>query len=102
MTPRTLTLLSPYRLPAQHSLTLADQDMACWLNGYCALWHPAVVWQSSGPPRVDTPYDHEIPRPGHVYAVPEAPTSLLPGDWEEKVRAADGLVFRATGQRAST
>src|SRR5207237_768835 len=77
MNARELVLLSPYRLPAQHPLTLANDDMAAWLNGYSALWHPAALRRASGPPRVDSPYDHENPRAGHIYAVPESPPAFL-------------------------
>jgi hypothetical protein len=102
MDPRQLILLSPYRLPAQHALTLANEDMAAWLNGYTTLWHPIALWQAAGPPRVESPYDHENPRPGHVYAVPESPPSLLPDDWADKVRAVGSFTFRATPDRTTT
>src|SRR5947209_1682573 len=102
MTPRDLVLLSPYRLPAQYPLTLADEDMAAWLHGYAALWHPAALWGSAGPARVDSPYDHENPKANHVYAVPASPPSLLPDDWEQRVRAAGAVCFKATADRAAT
>jgi hypothetical protein len=102
MTPRQLVLLSPYRLPTHYPLTLADEDMACWLNAYSALWHPAALRLAAAPLRIDSGYDHETPRPGHLYAVPEAPSSLLPEDWPDRVRAAGALVFRATADRTST
>src|SRR5438034_11830115 len=102
MNARELILLSPYRLPAQHPLTLANEDMAAWLNGHAVLWHPAALWQASSPPRVDSPYDHENPRPGHVYAVPQSPPSLLPDDWQARVRAAGAVAFQATPDRATT
>lgn len=102
MGPIELVLLSPYRLPAQYPLTLADEDMAAWLHGYTALWHPAALWGSSGPPRVDSPYDHENPKAGHLYAVPESPPSLLPDDWEQRVRAAGAVCFKAAADRATT
>jgi hypothetical protein len=102
MSAHDLVLLSPYRYPAQYAQTLADEDMACWLNGYTALWHPALLWQAQGPPRCEATYDHEQPRPGCVYVLPEAPPSYLPEDWDERVRAAGALVFRATQDRATT
>jgi hypothetical protein len=102
MIERELVLLSPYRLPAQHPLTLADEDMACWLDGWTALWHPLALWQAGRPPRVDTYYDHETPRPGHVYAVPQTPASVLPDDWAEKARAAGAFVLQASGNREIT
>ncbi len=100
--PHELVLLSPYRYPAQTPLTLANEDMACWLNGMTALWHPAVLWRAKGPPRCDAPYDHEQPRPGCVYAVPESPPSYLPDDWHERVRAAGAVAFQATTDRQTT
>src|SRR5258706_14374542 len=102
MKPRELILLSPYRLPAQHPLALADDDMAAWLNGYSALWHPAAFWNATSPPRVDSPYDHENPRAGHLYAIPESPPSLLPDDWEARLRAAGSVAFKATADRPTT
>src|SRR5882724_2410930 len=101
-TPHELILLSPYRYPAQTSMTLANEDMACWLNALTVLWHPAVLWQAKGPPRCDTPYDHEQPRAACIYALPEAPTSYLPDDWEQRVRDAGSLAFKATPDRATT
>src|SRR4051794_27835421 len=100
--PHELVLLSPYRYPAHSALTLANEDMAAWLNGFTALWHPALLWQAKGPPRCDAPYDHEQPKPGHVYALPESPPSYLPEDWEQRVREAGAVFFRATTERATT
>src|SRR5438046_10185289 len=94
-----LVLLSPYRLPAQYALTLADDDMASWLNGYSALCHPAALWQAGAPVRVDPPYDHENPRPGHIYAAPQAPPSQLPDERERRVRAAGPAAVPATQHR---
>src|SRR3712207_7254614 len=45
------------------TLFRSDEDMACWLNGYTLMWHPALVWKADGPPKVESPYDHETPRP---------------------------------------
>jgi hypothetical protein len=97
-----LLLLSPYRLPGQNSMTLGDDEMAAWLNGYTALWHPAALWQADGPPSVDAPYDYEDPKPGYVFAVPDSPPLILPDDWEERVRAAGSIVFHATADREET
>jgi hypothetical protein len=100
--PHELIVLSPYRYPAQSSLTLANEDMACWLNGFTALWHPALLWQAKAPPHCDTPYDHEQPRSGCVYALPESPTSYLPDDWDQRVRDAGSVAFKAVPDRATT
>jgi hypothetical protein len=100
--PHELILLSPYRYPAQNALTLANEDMAAWLNGLTALWHPAALWQAKGPPRCDTPYDHEQPRPGCIYVVPESPPSYLPEDWDRRVRDVGSVCFKATPERDVT
>ncbi|MBI2805217.1 MAG: hypothetical protein HYX68_09595 [Planctomycetes bacterium] len=97
-----LVLLSPYRYPAQYAMTMSDEDMAAWLNGHTALWHPALLWQAKGPPRIEATYDHETPKPGHVYALPETPPAYLPDDWDERVKQAGSLVFRATPDREAT
>ncbi|MCI0377182.1 MAG: hypothetical protein L0215_06235, partial [Gemmataceae bacterium] len=97
-----LVFLSPYRLPGQSAMVLANEDMACWLNGYSALWHPALLWNAKGPPRCDGQYDHEQPQAGFVYALPESPPLYLPDDWDERVRAAGAAAFKATTDRATT
>src|SRR6267142_5406395 len=102
MTPRELILLNPYSYPGQNSLVLAQEDMACWLNGFSALWHPAALWQAQRPPRCDTPYDYEQPKAGHVYAVPESPPLILPDDWDQRVRDAGAIAFQATSDRFTT
>lgn len=99
---RELILLSPYRYPGQNSLQLANEDMASWLNGYSALWHPAFLWQAKAPPRFEAPYDYEDPKPGHVYAVPDSPPTLLPEDWDNRVKANGAVAFRATPDRETT
>jgi hypothetical protein len=100
--PHELILLSPYRFPAQSALTLANEDMASWLNAYTGLWHPAALWLARGTPRCETPYDHEQPRPGTIYALPESPPSYLPDDWDQRLHEAGSIVFRATPDRAAT
>src|SRR5438270_224523 len=102
MSTRELILLSPYRLPTQNALYLADDDVATFLNGHRALWHPAAVMGAAGPPRAASPYDHEQPQPGFVYAVPETPPLLLSDDWEDRVREVGAIAFRATPDAAAT
>ncbi len=99
---RELILLSPYRLPAQNTLMLSNEDVAAFLNGYTALWHPAAVLGAASAPCVASPYDHEQPTAGHVYAVPDSPPLVLPDDWEQRVRDAGAVSFKATPDRAAT
>jgi hypothetical protein len=102
MNARELVLLSPYRVPTHSTLYLGDEEAAAFLNGYTALWHPAVLIKASAPPRLGSPYDYEQPTAGHIYAVPDNPPLVLPEDWEERVRAAGALAFRATVDREVT
>ncbi len=97
-----LILLTPYRYPAQNPLTLSDDDMACWLNAFTALWHPALLWQAKGPPHQDEPYNHVQPQPGFVYALLESPAAYLPEDWEQRVRSVGAVSFRAATHRGQT
>jgi hypothetical protein len=99
MSQRELILLSPYRMPAQTSMSLGNEDVASILNGYLSLWHPTAIVGASGPPKLASPYDHEQPTAGHVYAVPEHPPLILPDDWDQRVSAAGAVAFRATPER---
>jgi hypothetical protein len=102
MNPRELILLSPYRLPARDASMLANDDTAAFLNAYTALWHPAALVDSTGPPKIGSPYDYEHPTAGHLYAVPESPPLILPDDWDECVRQAGAACFHATANRQET
>jgi alpha-mannosidase len=95
-------LLNPYRFPGKNSLMLSNDDVASFLNGYTALWHPLVMSVASRLPRVDSSYDHEQPAAGRIFAVPETPPLLLPDDWNDRVRAAGAIAFRATPDRQAT
>src|SRR5436853_363108 len=97
-----LVLLSPYAYPGAYPLTLADDDMAAWLNGFTALWHPALLWKAGGPPSVESPYDHETPKPATIYVVPESPPNYLPDDWLKRVHDAGSMTFRAAADRTIT
>lgn len=102
MSRRELILLSPYRVPAKDSLMLNDEDVAAFLNGYLALWHPAAAYGAVDPPRVASQYDYENPVEGHIYAVPESPQMFLPDDWDHRVRHVGAAAFRAGTDRAAT
>jgi hypothetical protein len=102
MNARELILLSPYRVPTHNTLYLGDEEVAAFLNGYTALWHPAALIGASAPPRLGSPYDYEQPTAGHLYAVPDNPPLVLPDDWDERVRAAGAVAFRATVDREAT
>ena len=102
MNPRHLILLSPYQIPGQNPLMLGNDEVAAFLNGYSALWHPAALAGAAAPPKVASPYDHEQPAAGHLYAVPESPPLVLPDDWEQRVREAGAATFRTTADRPAT
>jgi alpha-mannosidase len=99
---RELILLTPFRLPTQSSLYLGNEDVACFLNGHVALWHPALLALADSLPRIGSPYDYEQPTPGHIYAVPENPPLVLPDDWDDRVRDCGALAFRAPIERSGT
>jgi len=99
---RELILLSPYRLPTQNASMLANDDAAAFLEAYTATWHPAILKGTRGPTKIGSPYDHEQPTEGHVYAIPESPPLILPDDWDDRVRRAGAIAFRATADRQAT
>src|SRR5438445_7195933 len=100
--PRELILLSPYTPPTNYPLSLGGDETAAWLHAWSALWHPAAIVGAAGPPRVASPYDHEQPTAGHLYAVPEAPPLYLSDDWDERVRQVGAAAFRSGWDRGST
>jgi hypothetical protein len=102
MNPHELILLSPYRVPGQNSLMIANEDTGAFLNGFTALWHPAVALGAAAPPKVGSPYDFEQPAANHVYAVPDSPPLFLPDDWDQRVRTAGAVAFRCTLDREAT
>ena len=102
MSDRQRLLLSPYRLPTHHQVYLNEDEMAAWLNGLTILWHPALLFGTGAPPRVDSAYDHEQPVPGRAYVMPDAPPQFLPDDWPERVTAAGAVKLRAFPHRDET
>jgi Glycosyl hydrolases family 38 N-terminal domain len=102
MSTRQLFLVSPYRLPSHSNPYLADDEVAAFLNGWAALWHPAALHGAGALPRVASPYDHEQPVRGHIYAVPECPALMLPDDWGQRVRDAGAVHFQAVADRRQT
>jgi hypothetical protein len=102
MSERHLFMLSPYRLPTNHQISLNDEEMASWLNGMVCLWHPALIWGAKEPPKVDSSYDHEMPLAGQVFAVPSAPPLFQPDDWVYRVQNAGAIRFEAAAEREDT
>ncbi len=99
---RQLHLLSSYRLATSYPLQQTPDEVAAWLNGYAALWHPAALAFAAQPPQASSSYDHDLPRTGFVYCVPEGPHLFQPDDWNTRVEEAKSIVFRATASRAET
>src|SRR5713101_8015749 len=102
MNPRELIVLTPYRIPAHHALMLSNEDIAPLQLAYSSLWHPAALHGAAAAPKIGSPYDYEQPTAGHVYAVPESPPLVQPDDWDQRVRDAGAVAFRATPDRATT
>lgn len=102
MSERELHLLSPYRLPTSYPLQLANDEASAWLNGHAALWHPAALALAGKLPQVSNSYDHDSPRDGFIYAVPQGPSLFQPDDWPARVDAVDAIAFAATANRRET
>jgi alpha-mannosidase len=102
MNPRQALLLSTYRLPTESTLYLGDEEVAAYLNGYAALWHPAALAVCQGLPHVAAPHDHEEAGGDFLFAVPDNPPLGLVDDWEDKARAAGAVVFQSSRDRDLT
>lgn len=102
MSDRQLHLLSAARLPSSYPLQLAADEVAAWLNGYAALWHPAALAGASQPPQASVSYDHDLPKTGYIYCTPRGPHLFQPEDWRERVAGVGAVVFESTANRAET
>src|SRR5262249_15047671 len=103
MNPRRPTLLSTYRLPTDSTLYLGDEEVAAFLNGLAALWHPAALAVAAALPTLSPPHANEEPSADGLSAVPDTPPPEgLPDDWADKARAAGAVVFTATDDRGKT
>lgn len=96
MNPREAVLLSPYRPPTSYPVSLNPEEAAAWLNGYFALWHPAVLSVIGRPPTAAGTYDHDVPREGFVYTIPTGPTVYQPDNWGELVATGKGACFTSS------
>lgn len=95
-------LLSPYRLPTHHQVYLNEDEMGAWLNAIICLWHPAILWGTDSPPRVDSAYEHEQPKAGRMYVLPETPPQFLPDDWDDRLHAIGAIRLPAHSTREAT
>ena len=78
MADRTLFLLSPYRPPTSYPVTLTDDEASAWMNGYAAIWHPAVLRNAIAPPVAASAYDHDQPAGRGSDNLPGADRLFLP------------------------
>ncbi|AWM40562.1 hypothetical protein GobsT_09220 [Gemmata obscuriglobus] len=99
---RQLHLLSSYRLATSYPLQQTPDEVAAWLNGYAALWHPVALAGATQAPQASSSYDHDYPRTGFVYCIPEGAQLFQPDNWSDRVAEAKAVVFRATASRADT
>jgi hypothetical protein len=99
---RQLHLLSSYRLATSYPLQQTPDEVAAWLNGYAALWHPAALAGAAQAPQASSSYDHDYPRTGFVYCVPDGAHLFQPDNWPARVEEAKAIVFRAKPSRAET
>ena len=102
MAPKELILLSPHRFPTDTSPILGSEEIACFMNAWSSLWHPAVLLGAPEPPRVASPYDHENPLDGCIYALPDSPALFLPDDWPQRLTAVGAFSYHANPDRGQT
>ncbi|HEV3387328.1 MAG TPA: hypothetical protein VG097_21090 [Gemmata sp.] len=102
MIERHLHLLSASRMPTSYPLQLSADEVAAWLNGYAAMWHPAALAEASQPPQASVSYDHDNPMTGYIYCTPRGPHLFQPDDWRDRVLKVSAIAFEATPDRKET
>jgi hypothetical protein len=102
MNSREAVLLSPYRPPTSYPVNLNPDEAEAWLNGYFAMWHPAVLAEIGRPPSTASVYDHDVPREGFVYSVPTGPHVYQPDNWKDLLQEANGVSFVSTPDAMET
>ncbi len=102
MIERQLHLLSASRMPTSYPLQLSADEVAAWLNGYAALWHPAALAEAVQPPQASVSYDHDNPMTGFIYCTPRGPHLFQPDDWRERILRVSAIAFDATIDRKET
>src|SRR4051794_30072108 len=102
MSAKELILLSPHRFPTDTSPILGSEEIACFLNGWSSLWHPAAILGAPEPPRVASPYDHENPVADSIYALPESPALVMPDDWQQRLVNVGAFSHHASPDRELT
>ncbi|MFO0938242.1 MAG: hypothetical protein U0798_17185 [Gemmataceae bacterium] len=102
MNARPLYLLSAYRPPTSYPVSLADGEAASWMNGYAALWHPCALRGASQPAEAASSYDHDLPKAGAIYCIPDGPQLYQPEDWSSRLKEVGAISFRATADRGET
>lgn len=88
-------------MPTSYPLQLAADEVAAWLNGYAALWHPAALLDASIPPQMSVSYDHDNPGPGFLYCTPRGPHLFQPDDWRDRAQRA-AAIFESNDSRKET
>jgi hypothetical protein len=89
-------------MPTSYPLQLAADEVAAWLNGYAALWHPAALAGANQPPQASVSYDHDTPTPGFIYCTPRGPHLFQPDDWRDRVLNAPAIAFESSADRAES
>jgi hypothetical protein len=102
MIERQLHLLSASRMPTSYPLQLSADEVAAWLNGYAAMWHPAALAEATQPPQASVSYDHDNPLTGYIYCTPRGPHLFQPDDWRDRVVRVSAIAFDATSDRSET
>ena len=89
-------------MPTSYPLQISADEVAAWLNGYAALWHPAALAEAVQPPQASVSYDHDNPSTGFIYCTPRGPHLFQPDDWRDRVERVSAIVFEATANRSET
>ncbi|MBL8824545.1 MAG: hypothetical protein JNJ77_18305 [Planctomycetia bacterium] len=89
---KTLVLLTSYQPASKYRQSPGQEEIDAFWHGYFLLWHPSLILQSAGLPRLATYHDFEQPVSDHVFVIPQTPHRYHSAEWVEDQQKA-GSVF---------
>lgn len=99
---RSLVMLTSLRPSSKYRQTVTRDEIEAFWHGYFALWHPAVVAASSGPPMLGSQDEYDVPQADHLFVMPESPYRYQAPEWADRVRDAGSKIVVATAEWAHT
>lgn len=95
MPSRNLVLLTHLRPSGKYRQTVQQDAVDAFWHGYLSLWHPHIVLESAGPPKLGTQEEFEPVVADNLFIIPETPYQYHGTEWQEQQKAAGSIVIAA-------